>query len=74
MKVQKILEHFQTLDADADVCILWWERPTNEEWYGNVPSVEAWRKICSEFTDLDWVDTEITEWMGEAIQEYTEKG
>jgi hypothetical protein len=70
MKAKDIAKHFSQLDPEEDVCILWYERPHDEDMYGFIPSKNAWKKICDEYEDTETLHNEISDWMFEAIAEY----
>jgi len=74
MKVSSLLRILEGKSPDENICVLLWlkenmEYPTYDE---HTLTDEAWVKICKEFDEWDNAGSDVSEWIADAVVEYSE--
>lgn len=70
MKVKNLIATLQDYEPDAEIIVLWWDKP-EESLEGDNLSDENWHKICTEFDEWGEAGADISEWIATAISEYS---
>lgn len=75
MKVEQLIEILQKdYKGTDDICVLWWSKPEVENLDDTTLTDESWAKICLEFDEWQDADTTVSEWIANAVIEYSEEG
>ena len=72
MKARDLKKLVNSIDDDADICALVWEKfsfdyPEDEEL---VLTDAVWQKVCDEFDETEFI--QVGEWIADTVVEYCE--